>query len=149
MKDKMPVKPVAEYLINGPIPADELMDIDFLDDYVGSVVDTRLDIHFMLEHVSVHGAPQWWEGTVPEFEQEFHRLYYNRSKGDWKWESEATLRAASEEVRAGRIADIPKDTEDEQEDEFLAQGQRRRDQLWAVELLMNMWQEDREKKGLM
>lgn len=111
MKDKMPVKPVAEYLINGPIPADELMDIDFLDDYVGSVVDTRLDIHFMLEHVSVHGAPQWWEGTVPEFEQEFHRLYYQRSAGD-------------------------------QED-------KQRNQIQAVELLMEMWMEDKVRRGLL
>ena len=73
---EFPVKPVADYLINGPIPAADLMNIDFLDIYVGTVVDVRLDIHFMLEYTSVHGAPKWWQGTVSEFEQEFHRNFY-------------------------------------------------------------------------
>jgi len=149
MRDELPVKPVEEYLVNGPVPADQLMDLDFLEVYVEYVVDSRYDIHFMLERISTHGAPEWWEGTVAEFEAEFHKQYHNHSKGDWKWESEATWRAAYEEVRAGRLADISEDAEDEQEDEFLAQGQRRRDQLWAVELLMNMWQEDKVKRGFL
>ncbi len=73
---ELPVKPVSDYLLNGPIPADELMDIDFLDQYVGNVVDTRLDIHFMLEHTCDHGAPKWWQGTGTEFEGEFHKQYH-------------------------------------------------------------------------
>jgi len=32
MRDELPVKPVEEYLVNGPIPADELMELDFLDE---------------------------------------------------------------------------------------------------------------------
>jgi len=143
------IKPVAEYLVNGPVPADELMVLDLLEQYVGSVVDDRFEIHFMLEHVCVHGAPDWWQGTVAEFEAEFHKQYHNRNKGDWIWEEDANGRAAYAEVRAGRLAEIPDDAGDEQVGEFLAQGQRRRDQLWAVELLMEMWQEDRENKDLL
>ena len=68
MRDELPVKPVEEYLVNGPVPADQLMDLDFLEVYVEYVVDSRYDIHFMLERISTHGAPELWEGTVAEFE---------------------------------------------------------------------------------
>lgn len=143
MNELLP-KPIAEYLVDGPIPPDELMYIDFLDEYVESLVDTRLDIHFMLEHVGVHGAPKWWKGTVAEFEAEFHQRYHHPISIDKKWEEEAIWRAAYAEVKAGRLTEILEGAEDEQVNEFLAQGQRRINQLWAVELLMLMWGEARE-----
>ncbi len=107
------VKPVMEYLVNGPIPVDELQDIKYLDLYIErGVVDTLLDIQFMLEHVCVYGAPKWWKGTVPEFEKEFHRQYHQRTTID-------------------------------------DQDGGRRNQIQAVELLMEMWIEEKTKNGLL
>jgi|GEM_PF-3428445 len=102
----------------------------------------------MLEHVSVHGAPKWWKGTVTEFEAEFYQRYHYSISIDKKWEEKAIWRAAFAEVEAGRLAEILEGAEDEHVNEFLAQGQKRINQLWAVELLMSMWVEAREKNIL-
>lgn len=143
------IRPVAEYLVHGPIPAPELMDIDFLDIYVGSVVDTRLDIHFMLERVSVHGAPTWWHGTVPEFEQKFHAQYHQDIQVNEQQVIDATWQAASKEAQAGRTAPLPDDPTDDQVEAFLSQGRKRRNQVQAVETLMEMWVENHVEKGFL
>ena len=142
------IRPVAEYLVHGPIPLPELMDIDFLDVYLGSVADTRLDIHFMLEHVCVQGAPTWWQGTVQEFEQKFHEQYQQEIQDNEQQGSDAARQAAHKEVQAGRTAPLPDDPTEDQVDAFLAQGLKRRNQVQAVETLMEMWVEDQVEKGL-
>lgn len=141
------IQPVADYFVHGPIPLPELMDIEFLDVYLGSVVDTRQDIHSMLEHVRVHGAPAWWEGTVPEFEQEFHKQYHEAIQSNEHQGIDAIRQAAQKEVQAGRTVPLPADPGEDQLNAFLAQGLKRRNQVQAVETLMEMWVENDVEKG--
>jgi hypothetical protein len=144
---ELPVKPVEEYLINGPIPAEDLIYLDFLKIYIEyGIVDTELDICFMLEHVSTHGAPGWWKGTVSEFEQEFHQQYHQIV--DKKWKEDVAWRTAYDEVNGGRLLPKSEDAPDEQVEKFLAHGIKRRDQVWAVELLLNMWVEAKESGAI-
>jgi hypothetical protein len=110
-------------------------------------VDTRQDIHAMLEHVRVHGAPAWWQGTVPEFEQKFHEQFQQDVQANEQQGDEATRQAASKEVQAGRMLPLPQDATEDQVGAFLAQGLKRRNQVQAVETLMEMWVEDQVEKG--
>ena len=138
---ELPIKPVSEYLLNGPIPAEDLMYLDFLSTYLDQgIADSILAIHFMLEHVCIHGAPKWWEGTVTEFEQEFHERYHHLLN-DVDLDSDYVWQAAQTEVIEGRLLPLPEDAPHEQIIEFLSHGKRRRDQSWAVELLLDMWVE--------
>ena len=133
------IKPVEYYLINGPIPAADLMYLDFLESYLNAgIIDTTLDVHFMLESISINGAPEWWKGSVAEFEEEFHEQYQRRISDlnkdpDFVWE------AAYEEVKAKRLSPLPEDSTKEQVKNFLDQGKRLLQQTYAVELLMDMW----------
>lgn len=139
MKDKLPIKPVEEYLINGPIPADDLIVLDFLGIYLEyDIIDTLLDIQFMLEDISIHGAPKWWKGTVSEFEWEFHEQHHS-SINKLELNSDVVWHAAYAEVRQGRLSDLSEDATIEQTKEFLSHGLRRVRQTWAVETLMIMW----------
>jgi hypothetical protein len=141
-----PVQPISEYLVNGPIPADELMDLDSLESYLErGIIDSRLAIHFMLEYVSVHGAPEWWKRTVAEFEKEFHEQH-RRNMRPLKLNSNLVWNAAYAEVEAGRLPPYPEDATDEQTQEFLSHGMKRVSQVWAVELLLDIQIEEKNNE---
>ena len=135
------IKPVGEYLINGPIPAEDLAFLDFIDAYLEmGKGDTILDVHFMLERVSTKGAPDWWKGSIAQFEEEFHYRYQKRIDGLDK-NLDTIWNAAQDEVNAGRLSPLPDIETKEQLEQSLSQGKKRLEQAYAVELLLDMWVE--------
>ncbi len=133
------VKPVCEYLVNGPMPASDLMYMSFLRNYLDmGLIDTILDIHFMLQSICENGSPRWWKGSVAEFEQEFDTIYQQMFQDVTKYD-DIVWQAAQHEVEEGNIAPLPEDETDDEREKYLTQGMKRLHQIWAVELLMNMW----------
>ena len=137
------IKPVRDYLINGPIPPEDLAYLDFV---AGPIeLDRILTVHFMLETISVHGAPKWWKGGTSEFEEEFHEQY-QRMIFDIDKNSELVWNAAGAEVQAKRLSSLPdKGETKEQIETYITQGTKRLRQTFAVELLLDMWAEASEK----
>jgi hypothetical protein len=149
MPDKTPnqqnpiIKPVGDYLINGPIPPEDLAYLDFVAE--PTELDRILTVHFMLETISVHGAPKWWKGSISEFEKEFHERY-QRMMFDIDKNSELVWNAGRAEVQARRLASLPDEGETkEQVETYLTQGLKRLRQTFAVELLLEMWEEGSER----
>jgi hypothetical protein len=139
------IKPVEEYLVNGPIPAYSLAYLDFVENYLeNGIADSQLDIQFMLESISIHGMPKWWKGSIAQFEREFHDQYQRRIN-DIKKHPEMVWRAAEAEVQAKRLLLLPDNETDEQLKIFLEQGKQHLQQAFAVELLLDMWVEEHEK----
>jgi len=118
--DIMTIKPIAEYLMNGPIPADDLAYLDFIGTYLDcGIAGTILDVHFILEYTCDHGAPRWWKGTVTEFEESFHNNYH-LLEDKMDSDSDFIRQAAELEVREQRSAPLPYDATKEQQINFLA-----------------------------
>lgn len=138
------IKPVESYLINGPIPPDGLAHLDIVQVYVDHVGST-LSIHFMFESISIHGKPEWWKGSIAEFNAEFHEQYQIMLR-DIDKDSEIVWSAAQDEVQAKRLSPLLEDATKEQVEDFLHQGMKRLEQTLAVELLLTMWAEAREKE---
>lgn len=136
-------KPVADYLINGPIPADSLAY-----QYVAQicmdegVADSELDIHFMLERICVHGVPGWWQGSITDFELKFHDNYQREIEGlnsDSQHIQQMILDASWAEVEEGRLEPLSEDAAMDEAEIFLAQGRKRLEQLFALETIFNLW----------
>ena len=133
------IKPVEDYLINGPIPPEDLAFLDFVARPTD--LDRTLAVHFMLEKISVDGAPEWWKGSISGFEKEFHEGY-QRMISSLDVNSELVLNATEAEIQSGRLSPLSDEGDTkEQVDAYLAQGIRRVLQTFAVELLLDMWAE--------
>ena len=138
------IRPVRDYLINGPIPPEDLYLLDFVESYLDmGIIDMILDVHFMLETVCSNGAPKWWKGSVVEFEEEFHDQYQGMIN-NINEDSEAVWMACDDEVRAKRLSPLLEGSTKEQVKIYLAQGRKLLQQTYAVELLLDMWVEARE-----
>jgi hypothetical protein len=117
------IKPARDYLINGPISAEELPYLDFVAKPTD--LDRILAVHFMLETFCTHGAPEWWKGSISEFEEEFHKRYKRMISGLDK-NSELVWNAAGAEVKAQRLSPLPGEGgTKEQVETYLAQGIKR------------------------
>ncbi len=140
------IKPVKDYFLNGPIPPEDLAFLDFVESYFEKgIIDTVLDVHFMLETIILNGAPKWWPGSAAEFEEEFNSQYQERIR-DLDTNSDLIQEAAQAEVKAQRLSPLPENPTKGQLENFLAQGRKRLEQSFAVELLLDMWINAIEKK---
>ncbi len=140
---KYPVKPVQDYLINGPMPPEDLAYLDFVVEPIE--LYRIITVHFMLETISVYGAPIWWKGSFSEFEKEFHERY-QKMISDLDKNSELVWNAAGAEVQAKRLSPLPDEGEtEEQVETYLAQGIKGFQQTFAVELLLEVWNEGSER----
>ncbi len=129
-------------MLNGPIPAENLADLKFVQSYVGDgPVDCAYDVQLMLEYTCERGAPKWWGGTVAEFEKEFDDRYHSCQAQNSQLDLNFDRQAADAEVEARRLTPLPKNASRNQVKEFLRCGKRRRNQIFAVELLLDMWME--------
>lgn len=137
-----PIRPVCKYFTEGPIPPDELMDMDLFDFYNSDgLFGDILDVHFMLFSICEHGAPKWWKGSVAEFELAFHEDYYGEMTKDITRDSETAWSGLRAEVKAGRLQRPDQDSTHEELYELLNKGIRHVLQVRAVELVMQMWVE--------
>jgi hypothetical protein len=136
-------KPVSDYLINGPIPADSLANQEIAEICIDEgVADSELDIHFMLERICVHGTPGWWQGSITDFEQKFHDNYQREIEdlnSDSQHIIQMILDASWAEVEEGRLEPLSEVATTDEAEIFLAQGRKRLEQLFALETIFTLW----------
>ena len=92
----------------------------FVPTYIGmGFLNSWLPVHLMLETVTLEGKPEWWEGSVAEFEEKFHDEYQLMTR-DLDINSDFVWMAAEEEVKARRLLPLPEHTTKEQVENFKA-----------------------------